>query len=226
MNDTSKMRYMTKLRGAGLTPAEHLVLTTLWTYTSADLTHAHPGRERLQGDTGLSREGVRIALRSLEEKGFIVLVEKGGYRGKRKMADVYDLSLPTQLAQDANSVGADLPTQLPPSDPSHQIITSDPSPTPSPLRDDADSSLRSPSLSERRSDLLEAVKEISRATTDDEYEAASETFIAAFEDRYGEEIGYWDYGWSNSLDRHVRDHGIDYGSAKWLGIFTNTRNAA
>lgn len=194
----------------------------LMSYADNTTRAAFPGRERLAADMGIKVRQVTTYIGELEKFGAITVERRRNKRTGNFYANHYVLVFAEPCAEscappDAMNCPRTTPT----------TSTTPTSPTPSPLRADAeDSSLRSPSLSERRSDLLEAVKEISRATTDDEYEAASENFIAAFEDRYGEDIGFWDYGWSSSLDRHVRAHGIDYGSAKWLSIFTNTRNAA
>ncbi|WP_259842145.1 helix-turn-helix domain-containing protein [Brachybacterium muris] len=228
MKGTSKIQYPTRLRRADLTLAERAVLLDLWTYSDADMTNAWPTKARIADDCNMSRDGVRKALRSLETKGYIIPVKRGGWTEEGNRATNYSLTLPGMGATQSPPVGdQEAPrggTQSPLPDPSPDPVSDPPIAVPVPATQNPPS--RSPSLSERRSDLLEAVKEISRATTDDEYEAASEAFIAALEDAHGEDIGFWDYGWSNSLDRHVRDHGIDYGSAKWLSIFTNTRNAA
>ncbi|MGP5261220.1 helix-turn-helix domain-containing protein [Brachybacterium paraconglomeratum] len=223
------MTYMTRLRGAELTLAERAVLTTLWTYTNADLANAYPSRMRLAADSGVSRDGVRKALRGLEDKGFIHSVSRGGWTDEGNRANVYNLTLPRGATEKPPVGDSDTPpgaTESPLSDPSSDPV-SDP-PIAVPVPETPRSSLRSPSLSERRPDrdLLELVRDIARAQTDDDYEAASNIFIEEFENRHGEELGYWDYGWSEKLDNLVRKHGIDYGTAKWLGIFTNTRNAS
>lgn len=237
----TKMTYVTKLRGADLTPGEYLVLMTIWTYTDERMQNAWPGRDRLQTDTGMSREGVRLALRSLEEKGFIILTAKGGYRGKQKMADVYSLSLPTQLAEDANSVGMDLPTQWPPSDPSHQIHTSDPSSTDDPggssqmsSTTDPDGSVQTPGAkhdpispafhhSQDRKFLLQAVKVIAQNRTEGDYEKLEINLdhlllaLNTFFDRDDEYLWGADYGWED-IPKKCTD---PYEAGKWLNTYLN-----
>lgn len=193
----------------------------IMTYADNNSRAAFPGREKLAGDLGIKARTVSTYIKELEEFGAMRVTRRRNKRTGNFYANHYVLVFSDPCAEDCTPRDAQ-DCRIP-------RTTSEPrlsSPTPSSV-DEEVPRYRSPSLSERRSDrdLLEAVKEISRATTDDEYEAASENFIAAFEDAHGEDIGFWDYGWSNSLDRHVRDHGIDYGSAKWLGTFTNTRNA-
>lgn len=228
---TTKMTYVTKLRGADITPGEYRVLMTIWTYTNSDMANAWAGRDRLQADTGMSREGVRLALRSLQEKGYLILTEKGGYRDGRKMADVYALTLPTQLAEDANSVGRPLPTQWPPSDPYHQVLTSGPTPdadiVPMPVPDAPE-----PRPGGHRRNhakprtLLQLARAVAQAQTDDDHEHASEEFLDAFTDQYGDDTEardlYWNKGFSERLEQLAHEGGIDYGTATWLGIFTNT----
>lgn len=213
-------RWVLRSEGALSGNAVHLY-GILMSYADNHTKVAFPSRQTLAEDMGRSIDTVKRAIKELEDFGAITVTRRRNKRTGNFYANHYVLAFTDPRGTGApRREGTDAPVTTP------TTPTTPTSPTPSPLRADADSSLRSPSLSERRSDLLEAVKEISRATTDDDYEAASENFIAAFEDAHGEDIGFWDYGWSSSLDRHVRDHGIDYGSAKWLSIFTNTRNAA
>lgn len=230
MEGITKMQYPTRLRGADLTLAERAVLLNLWTYSDADMTNAWPAKARIAEDCRMSRDGVRKALRSLESKGFIAAVKRGGWTDEGNRATNYSLTLPAMGAtvsppvgdQEAHSGGTESP--LP-----------DPSPDPLPgppiaasVPESMNPPSRSPSLSERRTDrdLLDLVRDIANAQTDDDYVAASDHFIEEFEQRHGEELGYWDYGWSEKLDNLIRKHGIDYGSAKWLGIFTNSAHAA
>ena len=207
--------------GKDLSQGARSLYADIMTYADNDQRSAFPSQQRLADDLGVSERSIRTYMGELEAFGALEVERRRNRKTGNFYANHYVLAFTDPRGTGApRREGTDAPVTTP------TTPTTPTSPTPSPLRADADSSLRSPSLSERRSDLLEAVKEISRATTDDDYEAASENFIAAFEDAHGEDIGFWDYGWSSSLDRHVRDHGIDYGSAKWLSIFTNTRNAA
>lgn len=212
--------------GKDLSQGARSLYADIMTYADNDKRSAFPGQQVLADDLGVSVRSVRTYMNELEAFGALEVERRRNKRTGNFYANRYVL-----VFDDPRPHPSEAHCRRPAEPDCRRTTptnsTTPTSPTPSPLRDDAeDSSLRSPSLSERRSDLLEAVKEISRATTDDEYEAASENFIAAFEDAHGEDIGFWDYGWSNSLDRHVRDHGIDYGSAKWLGIFTNATRAS
>ena len=231
MQGTSKMQYPTRLRGAELTHTEHHVLILLWTYSDAQMENAWPSVERLAKDARTTGRTVQRALGALREKGYVEIVKAGGWTEEGNRANTYRLTLPQhgvtplspQGCQESQGGGdADVALSDPSSDPS-----SDP-PIAVPVPETQRSSLRSPSLSERRADrdLLELVRDIARAQTDDDHEAASNLFIEEFEQRHGEELGYWDYGWSEKLDGLVRKHGIDYGTAKWLGIFTNATKAA
>lgn len=230
MKGTSKIQYPTRLRGADLTLAERAVLLDLWTYSDADMANAWPPKARIADDCNMSRDGVRKALRSLEAKGYIVPVKRGGWTEEGNRATNYSLTLPGMGATVSPPVGdQEAPgggTESPLPDPSPDPLSDPPSAVTVPETQNPPS--RSPSLSERRRDrdLLELVRDIARAQTHDDYEAASDLFIEEFEDGYGEELGYWDYGWSEKLDNLVRRHGIDYGTAKWLGIFTNATKAA
>jgi hypothetical protein len=90
----TKLTYLTRLRGAGLTPAEHTVLVTMLTYARKDLTGARPGWARLCADTELSRNTVKQAVRRLICGGFLVLTEQGGNVVGHGRSNVYTLRLP------------------------------------------------------------------------------------------------------------------------------------
>lgn len=231
---TTKMQYPTRLRGADLTLAERAVLLNLWTYSDADMTNAWPSRTRIAEDCQMSREGVRKALRALESKGYVVAVARGGWTDEGNRATNYSLTLPgmgaTQLPPGGNTDGGQGATESPLPDPSPDPL---PDPPSAPSLRSEQSSLRSPSLSERRRDrgdtrkhLLSLVRAIATAQTDEDHEAASEAFLEAFTDAGHEDIGYWDYGRHARLDSLVRKYGTDYGSATWLGTFTNSSEAA
>lgn len=231
MKGTSKMQYPTRLRGTELTHTEHHVLILLWSYSDANMENAWPSVERLAKDARTTGRTVQRALGALREKGYVEIVKAGGWTDEGNRANTYRLTLPahgvTPLSPQGcheRQGGGDTSVAL--SDPSPDPVSDPPSAAPVPATQNPPS--RSPSLSERRTDrdLLELVRDIARAQTHDDYEAASDLFIEEFEERYGEELGYWDYGWSEKLDNLTRKHGIDYGSAKWLGIFTNATNAA
>lgn len=78
--------------------------------------------------------------------------------------------------------------------------------------------------------LLQLARAVARAQTADDHEHASEEFLDAFADQYGDDTEardlYWNRGFSERLHQLAHEGGIDYGTATWLGIFTNTYEAA
>lgn len=94
MATVTKLDYLKRLRGADLTPTEYMVLSTLCTYSRADLTGARPGWNRLIEDTLLGRSTVKRAVTSLTLKGFLVLVAEGGNAVGKGFANEYRLTLP------------------------------------------------------------------------------------------------------------------------------------
>lgn len=235
MQGTSKMQYPTRLRGAELTHTEHHVLILLWTYSDAQMENAWPSVERLAKDARTTGRTVQRALGALREKGYVEIVKAGGWTEEGNRANTYRLTLPQhgvtplspQGCQERQGGGdADVALSDPSSDPS-----SDP-PIAVPVPETPVPSLRSPSPSGRRADqetrdrLLPLIREVARAEAWDDYDKAAEAFLDALEDEGIEDPGFWDYGWSEKLDGHIRRHGVDYGSAKWLGIYLNAARAA
>lgn len=214
-------RWVARSQGALSGNAVHLY-AVLMSYADNGTKAAFPSRSRLAQDMGRSVDTVKRAMTELEKFGALKVQRRRSKVTGANISNMYTLVFADPRCTRAPGVGAPVHRELdPPSTtPTSPIAVTVPA-TPN-------SSLRSPSLSERRTDrdLLDLVRDIARAQTDDGYEAASNLFIEEFEDRYGEELGYWDYGWSEKLDNLVRKHGIDYGTAKWLGIFTNTTKAA
>lgn len=90
----NKFVWMEALRGADLTHAEYRVLLNLSTYARGDLTNAHPGLARLCEDAQVSQPTAKKALRSLVEKGWIVLTDPGGNEHWKGKANVYALAFP------------------------------------------------------------------------------------------------------------------------------------
>lgn len=100
-----KFAFMKALRGADdLTHAEFRVLAMLVTWTDADLGNAHPGRDQLLEAACVSVPTGKKALRSLIEKGWVVLVDEGGNQHWKGKANVYRVTVPKGV------------TDLPPSD--------------------------------------------------------------------------------------------------------------
>lgn len=214
-------RWVVRSHGALSGNAVHLY-GVLMSYADNDTKAAFPSRSRLANDMGRSVDTIKRAMRELEQYGALRVERRKSKVTGANISNRYTLIFSDPRGTRAPRVGAPVHHELdPPS-------TTPTSPSAVTVPATQSSSLRSPSLSERRTDrdLLELVRDIVRAGTDDDYEAASDLFIEEFEERYGEELGYWDYGWSEKLDNLTRKHGIDYGSAKWLGIFTNATNAA
>lgn len=88
---TSKFEWEKKLRGAALSDPEFRVLVILGTYADGQGRSAHPGRARLEADTGYSRNTVKKALRGLTAKGYLTLTAPGGHQVFRNAANVYEL---------------------------------------------------------------------------------------------------------------------------------------
>lgn len=209
--------------GKRLSVGARALYGVIMTYASNDTRTAFPTRETLAGDLGCGVRSISTYTKELEEYGALRVERRRNKRTGNFYANHYTLVFTEPGAAECTRRVAESDTRTRPT-----TSTTPTSPIADSVPEPQRSSLRSPSLSERRTDrdLLELVRDIARAQTDDDYEAASNTFIEEFENRHGEELGYWDYGWSEKLDSHVRRYGIDYGTAKWLGIFTNTAQAA
>ena len=101
----SKLGWQKSTRYAtDLTHAEFRVLTILVTFTDENLGNAFPGQDRLFEAACVSVPTGKKALKSLIEKGWIVLVEEGGNQHWKGKANVYAVTTPK---------GA---SELPPSD--------------------------------------------------------------------------------------------------------------
>lgn len=186
MDRISKMTYMTKLRGADLTLAERAVLTTLWTYTNPDLTSAWPAKNRIAGDCGLSRDGVRKALRGLEAKGYIIAVTRGGWTEEGNRATSYDLTLPmgaTEKPTPGDTEAHPGATEKPLPDPLHQILIPDPlPPSEASPGGDGDTSLRSHHAEHDAQALVDLAEAFYRTGDLD----TLETFVEAYKALYGD----------------------------------------
>jgi hypothetical protein len=93
----TKLDYQKRLRGAGLTPTEYMVLVTMLGYANADLSNARPGHSRVAEDTALDERTVRRVVGRLADKGYLMLSLQGGNVVGRGMANVYMLTLPRHL---------------------------------------------------------------------------------------------------------------------------------
>ncbi|MBF6328511.1 GntR family transcriptional regulator [Nocardia transvalensis] len=90
----NKFAWLEALRGVDLTHAEYRVAVNLSTWANGDLTNAYPGKEALAEAAGVSMPTLKKALRSLTEKGWVVLVERGGNQYWKGKANVYSLTVP------------------------------------------------------------------------------------------------------------------------------------
>lgn len=220
--------------GKGLSPTAKALYTTIMSYANNDERRAFPGQELLGKDLGVSVSTIHRAMKELEKFGALEVERRrnprtGNFYGNRYTL-VFDepmTSRDAHIPSSEPSVTSENGGLSPVTEEEDPLLSRPNLLTPS-SADEAESSLRSPSLSERRTDhhLLELVRDVAKAQTDDDYEAASNLFIEELGQSIGEDIGYWDYGWSEKLDNLVRKHGLDYGTAKWLGIFTNSVKAA
>lgn len=94
----NKFAWMKALRGADLTHAEYRVVVNLSTWADADLSNAFPGLAALCVAARVSVPTARKALKSLAEKGWLVLVEPGGNQYFKGKANVYALTVPETAA--------------------------------------------------------------------------------------------------------------------------------
>jgi hypothetical protein len=93
-----KLNWYKTLRGAELTSGEFRILVLLSTYTNEHLENAHPGVELLAQDAGMTVRGVQLILRSLEDKGAILVTQEGGNKTFKGAATVYALQVSLQSA--------------------------------------------------------------------------------------------------------------------------------
>lgn len=91
MEGKNVFHWQKKLRRAEFTPATFTTLFMLSTYAGRRGEECRPGVDLLMLDTGLSRNSVRTALRDGVNRGFLVQVSPGKWRGS---AAVYNLALP------------------------------------------------------------------------------------------------------------------------------------
>ncbi|MEV7457979.1 helix-turn-helix domain-containing protein [Pseudarthrobacter oxydans] len=98
----SKFAWMKSLRGADLTHAEYRVLVTISTYTNAGGTNAFPGFETIVRDSCTDPKTARKALRTLQEKGWLELVDEGGNKHWKGKANVYAIRTPAPKPKEGN----------------------------------------------------------------------------------------------------------------------------
>lgn len=227
----------------------------IMTYAANDTHAAFPSRETLAGDLGVSVRSVGTYIGELEKFGALTVERRRNKRTGNFYANHYVLifeepgttmqqtpseapGLPIDLQELVNAQVGPQEAHFPRREEAHfPITTPTSSTTPTPLptvastaSDGAEtsSSLRSPSLSERRThqQIIQRVRDIVQAGSDEDEEKAVDAFLEDYQDAYGLEPGYWDYGWDTRLYGLVGRHGLEYGTAKWLGIFRNSAQAA
>lgn len=92
-----KLQWQQALRGWELPPTTKLVGYTLSTYANGDGTEARPSQATLANDCGLKRRAMWEHLRALREAEVIERVSSGSNLGHVNAADVYRLTIPSDL---------------------------------------------------------------------------------------------------------------------------------
>lgn len=212
--------------GKDLSQGARSLYADIMTYADNDKRSAFPGQQVLADDLGVSVRSVRTYMNELEAFGALEVERRRNKRTGNFYANRYVLVFddPRPHPSEAHCRRPAEP-DCRRTTPTNSTITT--TPIAATVPETKIPRYRSPSLSERRTDhhLLELVRDIARAETDEDHEAAAALFIEELEISIGEDIGFWDYGWSSKLDSLVKKHGLDYGTAKWLGIFTNSVKA-
>lgn len=191
----------------------------IMSYADNDNRSAFPSQHALMNDMGAGERSIRNYMKELETFGALIVERRRNKRTGNFYANRYVL-----VFDDPRTVGNIVPEATGnrvPHNYTHHLTTPT-APTPSPSGR-SESSLRSPSTSGGRSDreLLQLARDMATATSESEQTAAYQVFMEAFQAQHGDDPGFWDYGWSERLQQLVKKHGLDYGTAKWLGIFTN-----
>lgn len=195
----------------------------IMSYADNDNRSAFPSQHALMNDMGAGERSIRNYMKELETFGALIVERRRNKRTGNFYANRYVL-----VFDDPRTVGNIVPEATGnrvPHNYTHHLTTPT-SPRSARVQPpvEPESSLRSPSHSvrgRRRGELLELVRAITRAESYDATEAAEYAFLEAFEATGEQDPGYFDYGWEKRLHDLVKAEGLDYGTAKWLGIFTN-----
>lgn len=186
-------------------------------YADGRTGDAFPSRSTLARDLGKSsRRTIDGYLAELRRAGALTVTQRKKPGTQQNQTSIYHLVTLPPVQQNAPPRAVDCSENY-----THSTTPTSPIATTVPAV--PRSSLRSPSPSgstDTRSHLLPLVRDIAESS-DTNHEAASVAFLDALDSHGIEDPGYWDYGWSGRLDSLVRAHGVDYGTAKWLSIFTN-----
>lgn len=205
--------------GDTLSANARCVYSIIMSYADNTTKAAFPSRETLAADLGTSVATIKRATKELEEYGALIVERRRNKRTGNFYANHYTLVFnqpesPWVTGDPRREVTSD-PITTP-------TTTTTPTALPPRTSGPSRSSLRSPSTSGGRSALLAMTRAIATATpASDEQDEAADTFLDAFQDQHGTAAEFWDKGWAERLVQLVDKHGLDYGSAKWLSIFTN-----
>lgn len=85
------MAYHEFIRAQGFTPNEKMVFLCLKTY-AGDKSKCFPGQKRIADDLGISTRTVLTVLKSLENKGALLIINQTDDDSKRKTANLYVLA--------------------------------------------------------------------------------------------------------------------------------------
>jgi hypothetical protein len=91
---TSRFVWERAIRRIEMHPTRKLIAMMLATYANKDGTNAHPGETRLAADCCIDVRSVRRHLAALRDLGLIVRTTVASTKGKRGVADSYDLTVP------------------------------------------------------------------------------------------------------------------------------------
>lgn len=92
---------------SGMAPTTRHVALTLSLYMNERGGSAHPGAVKLAGDTGYSERTVRDHLAILTAEGWLALVEEGGLKGHKRIANEYRATIPDGFTTPEPPAGVD-----------------------------------------------------------------------------------------------------------------------
>lgn len=96
--DVKPLEYLRAVRNnRELSTSEKLVALLVMSHAGPDGLEAHPGEKLLAAEAGMSEKTVRKYLRSLREKGWLLMIFSGR-GGNHEKASVFHLAIPTGRA--------------------------------------------------------------------------------------------------------------------------------
>lgn len=202
-------------------------------YADGSSLEAFPARSTLAADMGKGTKTVDRALKELDSIGAVTVTTRKRKGSNECYSNLYTLTASNPNAQtppseiEVEGVASNLTPGSVMDDAENYTHPSTPTTSSlrSPLNSVQGTSLRSPSLSKRRT-LHALAKDFATAATPDDREAASAAFAEQFENETGLDADFDLKGWSNTLKRDVRKHGLNYGVGKFLDTYTNTQKSA